>query len=197
MVGIIDRRTLSHQENNRRMPIILGHTVKGIVRDRFRHVSRMLGVPSSVEEQMFGTEARQGTVFFSPWRMEPELRNQIRPFSSFLFETKTGNQLVRARRVAKHDHLFTYEVVKESLCWLGEVSGHIGQEEPFVCGVPRSLVVLLWALKSVSRVGGRRRSGSGACTVIIRRLTVQGRTYDEKQVTDLLAASIEQMAGGK
>jgi CRISPR/Cas system CSM-associated protein Csm3 (group 7 of RAMP superfamily) len=196
VIGIIDRQTLSHRDRNVRMPIILGHTVKGVARDHFRKISRLTETEREIEECLFGTETKQGMVYFSPWRIEQNLRESMEPFASLLFDTKTGNQIVRSRRVAKHDHLFTYEIVKEQLLWTGNVSGQV-HDEPLLHGVPKPLLLLLLALKSIKCIGGRRRSGSGACTVIIKQLTVHDRTYSETEVDKLLTRSVANLVGGK
>ncbi|NNV06826.1 RAMP superfamily CRISPR-associated protein [Geobacillus sp. C56-T2] len=181
VIGIIDRRTLSHHDTigGKRMPLILGHTVKGIVRDRFRELSRLLNIPHEAEEDLFGSVKRQGSVYFSPWRIIEEERRGVD--SQFLFSTKTGNQLVRSRRVAKQDHLFTYEMAQAWPTWEGMVSGVIEGEES-TTDIPKKLVWLLLAIQSVRAVGGRRRAGNGACTVTIERLIINGQALDDDKL---------------
>lgn len=194
--GIIDKRTITHHRNNKRFPIIFGHSVKGIIREEFRKLSTIYNVDKKVEMELFGEENLQGLIYFSPWQLSEEmvsLFNQVD--TTHLFDVKSSNQIIRSRKVAKPEHLFTHEIVKNNMEWCGEISGTVNGINS-EAEISNELLLLLFSIKNVKAIGGKRRSGTGACTVEIITVEVGNKTYSTEQVHHLMKSNVDRIVRG-
>ncbi|OZM56253.1 hypothetical protein CIB95_12580 [Lottiidibacillus patelloidae] len=188
--GIIDRKTLSRIKENERYPIVFGHTVKGMLRDEYRKLLSLTGNSSlDIVESLFGSEKKQGGLYFSHWELNDEIKENLRDKANMLYEVKSGNQIVRGRRVAKSEHLYTHEVVQNNLVFKGIINGII-KEEITLNGIPKPIYYLLLSLYSLKRVGGRRRAGLGHLSLLIKKVEIDGKLFSERQINQLLENNI-------
>lgn len=194
--GIIDKRTLTHFRNKKRFPIIFGHTVKGIIRDEFRKLSCICEIDNNLESELFGEENEQGKVYFSPWQLADDMVSLFDEVdTSHLFDVKASNQIIRSRRVAKPEHLFTHEIVQNNMIWSGNISGSDDSEQ-FVNGISDALLLLLLSIKNVKRIGGKRRSGTGACTIEVKSIQIDQKRYTREQVQRLMTSNADRLVRG-
>ncbi|MBO9129087.1 RAMP superfamily CRISPR-associated protein [Bacillus sp. 165] len=195
--GIIDRQALSYDEEEYRFPIILGHTVKGIIRSEFYKLASLYKIDPSIEKMVFGDKNTQGSAFFSPWTLDRELKNILMKFDkneSFFFDVKSSNQIDRFRKVAKHEHLFSHEVVKDNILWEGCIRGEIERDSSTSHNeLPIPLIMLLFSIKQLTRIGGRKRAGAGECEVYIKKLKYNKKLWNEQEVLLLLKQSISKV----
>lgn len=194
--GIIDKRTISHQKNNQRFPIILGHSVKGIIKEEFRKLQSFLACPASYIEEIFGMENRTGSFYFSPCRLDEKIEEILEKYGTdHVFQVKSGNQIVRGRKVAKAERLFTHEVVNDHVKFHGHLQGYT-KEPATASSLPEPIILLLFALKGMRKMGGRRRSGLGTCQVNITEVQYGDKKYTGSKVISILNQYIEDLEKG-
>ena len=193
--GIIDKKTLSHKQADKRLPIVFGHSIKGIMKDEFQKLHSIIGKKNDYLEQLFGTAEQQGSLFFSPWKLNEDLKKSLDDKTNLIFDVKAGNQIVRGRRVAKSEHLFTHEMVQNHLLLEGDITGTMN-ESATIDGLPESLFYLLFSLYSIKRIGGKRRSGLGSISIRVKKVEVDDAPFNEKQIKQKLDNNINSFLKG-
>jgi CRISPR/Cas system CSM-associated protein Csm3 (group 7 of RAMP superfamily) len=190
--GIIDRRTLTRNDEENRYPVILGHTIKGMLKDEYQRLLKITGNGKESIDILFGTKQQQGKLYFTHLELTEDFKNKIKGKTNLLYEVKTGNQIVRGRRVAKSEHLFSHEVVQNNLVFEGDISAKLDDAE-VLNGIPESIYYLLFSLYSLKRIGGRKRTGLGKLNVKIYSVKVDGETYHENRINRLLENNINKL----
>lgn len=196
---IIDQQTLSYNENQKRWPIILGHTVKGIVREQYRQLLSICNFDNDTELELFGSVEKQGSLFFSPLNITKELKELLEGMNTLklLFGVRSGNQINRIRKVAQQDRLFSHEVVKENIAWSGKIQGNISNEDVIIVDdqeYPLTLGILLLAVKSVKRIGSRKSVGMGECTFEIKSLWWNESEIKEDVLQKIIKNSVKELS---
>jgi CRISPR/Cas system CSM-associated protein Csm3 (group 7 of RAMP superfamily) len=189
--SIIDVKTLTHKQNNKRFPIILGHTVKGVIKNEFKKLGNILK-DNSFEKKLFGEKTQQGNVFFTHWELSERFKSMfIHTDTNQIYGVKAGNQIDRFRKVAKEKHLFTHEVVEAPVEWQGSVEGNLSHSDS---DNEKALCLLLLAIKSVSNIGGRRRVGLGDCEIVIETLEINDEV--KENIPEYLQEKVNSLVGG-
>lgn len=199
--SIIDEKSLAYMEGKHRWPIIMGHTIKGIVRDQFRDVSEVCGFNHESEVHLFGSEQQQGMLYFSPFLIHENLKEMLIQSNTTrnLFATRAGNQINRLTKVAQHDRLFSHEVVNGHLTWTGNIDGNVIVKKNITFkknSYPLSLIHLLLAIKGVRKIGSRKSVGFGSCKTKIILLEWGGIILNEKEIIQLIDHGIPTLTAG-
>ena len=199
--AIIDEQSMSYMEEKHRWPIILGHTMKGLVREEFRNVSKVCNYQEEREIELFGNEKNQGILYFSHCSIHDDLKKMLKQTNTAkkLFTTKAGNQINRLTKVAQNNRLFSHEVVKDHILWTGKIEGSLSSDTEIKYkknNYPITLIHLLLALKAVKRVGSRKSVGMGSCEIRITSMKWNNVVLNEVEILNLIDQGIPALTAG-
>lgn len=199
VAGFLDSRVLADADGS---PYVPGSSLKG----RLRYY--LDGLPSAVVGprdkksaivNLFGEEDRGGSLVFLDLKLDHDWK---RPGSrslaqgtragdlTWLGERRTNVMLSRRRGVALERRLFTYEATAEGVSFRGTISGVVPDEARIIQVqdnvLPRDIVFLLLACRSLTHIGGRKSRGLGRAELIILNLNVNGVSYPEQSILETL-----------
>ena len=101
-------------------------------------------------------------------------------------QRQTNVMLSRLRGVALERRLFTVESAPSHLAFTGRIHGHLGGDE-LAGGYPRSLCLLVAAMRACTHLGGRKSRGLGRCQLTISSLQLDGQTVEAEKLLEALA----------
>jgi CRISPR/Cas system CSM-associated protein Csm3 (group 7 of RAMP superfamily) len=175
LAGYLDAGTLLDHEG---YPYIAGSTLKGRLRYYLYQLLPTLE-PVKAQQQaimttLFGVEGMAGSLFFDnlvlsdAWRnLFNVVRSQAGELRPLLTQPRTNVTLSRLRGIALEQRLFTVETVPAHFSFIGAIHGSLAETDRIltIAGVtlPRDLVLLVAACRTLTHLGGRKSRGLGRC----------------------------------
>ena len=186
--GLIDSIVLRDSKKNLFVP---GSAIKGLLRNNIEKVvSSSLQMLKPTFSKLFGTESKEGELFFDSAFMSKKLRDEFGSGDkqALLTEVRTGTEVNRKTGTVKNKSLFQTEygvfMNDSPLEFEGEVSGYVNDAE-------KAAVLLYIGTKLTRRIGGSKTT-AGDCNIQIEKLEVDNT---EKNITSYIKNLLKNAEG--
>ena len=138
------------------LPFVPGRTLKGLLREAVANILLLRGDEEGSVEELFGSESRQGRLYFTNASMSDALRRSLRSTPDIdpeMLYRSLSSTAIDERGVAKEHTLRRIETAIPCTLY-GEITGIGSADEE---------ALLVEALKYVKRLGLGRSRGYGRC----------------------------------
>lgn len=139
------------------LPFVPGRTLKGLLREAVANILLLRGGEEGSVEELFGSESRQGRLYFTNASLSDALRRSLRSTPDIdpemLYRSLSSTAIDEERGVAKEHTLRRIETAIPCTLY-GEIAGIGSADEE---------ALLEEALKYVKRLGLGRSRGYGRC----------------------------------